>query len=241
MRITMERTMGETYLLLEDEEAGEEKQELETQMLTENRIDGLLRLQVRSVNGVRGYRYCVSGMASVKQLFEKTEMDAACLRNLIRGIRKAFLSAEEFLLNTEHILTDPAYIFQDLTSGEVCLCICPLWKEPLQEGLKQLAEYLISVTDHGIDEAIDLSYGFYKLAFAGDFRFDRLLEKEESKKMQTAELPDPKERAGMAADRPGEMHKEKGTPNGALTVLGFAAVFALIVCFTMCLLLLKFR
>ena len=239
MHIMVERTMGESYLCLEEENA-EVTDPLEIQMLTENRIEGLLRLQIRTVDGVIGYRYPISGMISLKQHYESTEMDDSALRDLIRGIRKALQSAEEYLLCKEHILADPSYIFRDLSNGGIFLCVCPLWDVPLQEGMQKLAEFLISVTDHGCDAAIDLSYGFYRMAFAGDYRFDKLLEKEQIQKPAEAEniaskAPD---KAVVVKEIP---EREKNGTNGAVRVLGLAAVFALIVCFTMCLLLLKFR
>ena len=226
MRITVERTMGESYLLLEEEDREGPKDFVEIQMLTENCIDGLLRLQVRRENGLTKYRYLTSGMASVRQLYEKKEMDAEALRNLIGGIRKALISAEEYLLCPEHILTDPSYVFQDLTSKAVFLCLCPLWKEPLQTGMQKLAEFLISVTNHDADAAIDLSYGFYKLVFAGDYSFDRLLEQEEKKETKREEVRFGERSTGDGKER--EEKQRKNSSNGALSVLGFAAIFALI-------------
>ena len=237
MRITVERTMGESYLLAEGEN-GETEQDglfLETQMLTENRIEGLLPMQVCTVNRVTRYQYPVSGKAAIKQLYEKAEMNADAIRQLIEGIRKAFLSAEEYLLQAEHILLDPAYIFCDRTDGSVCLCACPVWEGSLQKGMQDLADYLISVTDHSRDDAIDLSYGFYRKVASGDYRFDDLLAKEETKVQEESV----REQDGSFVKC--EPSAENGRKSGALSVLGFAAVFAFVICFTICLLLLKFR
>ena len=237
MRITVERTMGESYLLAEKENAGAEQDGLflETQMLTENRIEGLLPMQVRTVNRITRYQYPVSGKATLKQLYEKAEMNADAIRKLIEGIRKAFLSAEDYLLQAEHILLDPAYIFCDLTDGSVSLCACPVWEGSLQKGMQDLADYLISVTDHSRDDAIDLSYGFYRKVSSGDYRFDDLLAKEEKAKPEES-VPKPVF-SSVDCEPPAENRRK----SGVLSVLGFAAVFAFVVCFTMCLLLLKFR
>ena len=235
MRLTVERTMGESYLLAEEE--GLEEQEnlyLETQMLTENRIEGLLPMQVRTINRTTRYQYPVSGKVPLKQLYEKAEMNADAIRQLIEGIRSAFLSAEEYLLQAEHILLDPAYIFRDQTDGRVSLCACPAWEGSLQKGMQDLADYLISVTDHSQDDAIDLSYGFYRKVSAGDFYFDPLLAKDEKKQ----EDPPKETQINSVTAQTGDMRRSGG---GALGVLGFTAVFALVVCFTICLLLLKFR
>lgn len=236
MRITVERTLGESYLLAE-EDGQKDANELflETQMLSENKIEGLLPMQVRTINRTTRYQYPVSGKVSLKQLYEKAEMNAEAIRKLIEGIRNAFLSADEYLLRSEHILLDPAYIFRDQTDGSVSLCACPAWEGSLQEGMQNLADYLILVTDHSQDEAIDLSYGFYRKVSAGDFYFDPLLTKEEKKE----EDQESKEEAMQPVQY--ETAGEKKTGSSALGVLGFAAVFALVVCFTICLLLLKFR
>ncbi|MCR5269027.1 MAG: DUF6382 domain-containing protein [Lachnospiraceae bacterium] len=238
-RINFDRSASESYLVLDKEEdAGAGKDiEFETRMLSENRVDPFLPLVVQHIDHMVRYRYQVTGKTSVKQKFEQREIGAAILKTLIASVRAGLLSAEEYMLKETHILFDPAYIFFDGAQGSVSLCCCPLWDVTVQEGLQSLAEFLISVTDHKDNEAIDLSYGFFRLVSAGDLRFDSLLEAARDSLNDPAGpeiLSSPREHPVPA---PGKCNPKRG----AASLLGFAAAFAIILCFTLCLLLLKFR
>ena len=231
MRITIDRALGESYLVLEEDRASfDQGAFLETRMLTENRISGLLPMRIGNMDETIRYQYPVSGKATIKQVYEHAEIGALALKALIEGIQNVFLSAQEYLLMPEHILLDPEYIFVDPKDRSIHMCICPAWNIPVADGLQTLSEYLISITDHKEDQAIDLSYGFYKKVAAKDYSFEGLLKEESSREEES--VPIKEERMEEPVKR---------TRSAAGSILGFAAVFALIVCFTMCLLVLKFR
>ncbi len=231
MRITVDRALGESYLVLEEDRSTfDHGAFLETRMLTENRIDGILPMQIRNTDEMIRYQYPVSGKATLKQVYERSQIGTSSLKSLIAGVQNAFLCAQEYLLMSEHILLDPEYIFVDPKDQSIHMCICPAWNIPVADGLQTLAEYLISITDHKEDTAIDLSYGFYRKVAAKDYSFENLLTEERIRTEET--VPVKEERTQEPVKR---------TRSAAGSILGFAAVFALIVCFTMCLLVLKFR
>ena len=225
----------ETYLVIEEDGEVAKLKEIrfETQMLTENRIDPFLPLLVQNTDCLVRYRYPVTGKCALLQLYEHQEIGAEQLKILIAGIQKGLLAAEEYLLSEAHILFGPDGVYCDPATGSISLCCCPLKDEPPGKGLQELAEFLISVTDHNDPAAIDLSYGFFKMVLAGDYHFAQLMEKK-AKTEKTVEEP-------YLPETP--MHTETGEHTGrsAFSILGFAAAFAIIVCFTLCLLLLKFR
>ncbi|MBR6451985.1 MAG: hypothetical protein IKS87_04710 [Lachnospiraceae bacterium] len=174
-RISVDRSMGESYLVAEEENKEREGRAdvlFEVHMLTENRIDGLLPLQVRSLEGNRKYLYPLSGMVSLRQAYDRTEMRADTIAALIKGVQNALGRAEEYMLQQDHLLFDPAYVFIDPLQNRTGLCCLPLWEGSLREGLHSLAEFLIARTDHGEDAAIDLSYNFYRQVMTGDFIFE---------------------------------------------------------------------
>ena len=242
MRITVERTMGESYLIIEEDnqENALDSISLETRMLSENRIDRLLPLLVRADGQSTRYQYPVSGMTSIRRMYEGSMMGKQDLRSFLTDLKAALVSSEAYLISTEHILLDPEYIYRDIKDNAFFFCACPIWECSLQEKLQALAEFLISVTDHSQDEAIDLSYGFYRYAVAGDYGFDRLLE-EAGNKDAGKESDDMTEKMQPANVKPAVGKNAGNTSSGAFGILGFAAVFALVLCFTLCLLLLKFR
>lgn len=237
VKISVERTMRDSFLIIEEQEGTETQRDVhfETQMLSGNRIAGMLEMQVRTVDCRVRYQYPFTGKTALKQKFENEQMDADAIRIVIEGVRNAYLRAEEYLLRAEHVIVDPSCIFWDRDQNSVSFCCCPVWDVPVKKGLQELAEFMISVTDHAQEYAIDLSYGFYRKIMSGDYRFDDLPERKAEQKPDKVVAQE--EYAYEPV--PGSCKKESG--RGALGILGFAAVFALVVCFTLCLLLLKFR
>lgn len=234
-RESIDRSAKETYLIIEDDAdaATETGPAFETQMLLENRMDPFLPLLVQHVDHTVRYRYPVTGKTNVKQMFEKREIGADILRTLIDGIHRGLLCAEEYMLQEGHILVDPAHVYWDSANEAVFLCPCPISNAALKEGMQELAEFLITVTDHGDHAAIDLTYGFFRMVCAGDYRFDLLLH---AKEKETEEEIISREDNQTKTER--TVAKRKNNASG---VLGFAAAFAIVICFTLCLLLLKFR
>lgn len=238
---SIDRSATESYLIIEDDADAAEQNgpAFETRMLLENRMDPFLPFLVQHIDHTVKYRYPITGKMSVKQMFEKREIGENILRPLIDGIYRGLLCAEEYMLQEEHILMDPAHVYWDGTNAKVNLCLCPISNAVLQEGMQELAEFLITATDHGDHEAIDLTYGFFRMVCARDYRFGLLLHTQEKAAAdEPAPLPLQEESNRENIQMQPPVVKRGNSASG---VLGFAAAFAIIVCFTLCLLLLKFR
>ncbi len=245
-KITMDRTMGESYLVAEEENKEREGRAdvlFEVHMLTENRIEGLLPLQVRSLEGNRKYLYPLSGMVPLQQAYDKTEMKSDTIAALIKGVRNALNRADEFMLRQDHLLFDPAYVFIDPAQNTTGLCCLPLWEGSLREGLNRLAEFVIARTDHAEDAAIDLSYRFYRQVMSGDYLFEEGLDAGAEKEMPPEDEStrrDREEPRRGQEKRPDPATRRRRSGRGLAAFLTVAMI-AVITCAACLFVLLKFR
>lgn len=186
MKVKIERTLNEAYLIIEENDTLirdtirdgniDAENDFEVKMLTENEIKGILPLRIRPSENGQQFVYGIRGSSPLSDKFEKQSMHSDELKAVIGGLQEGLSLLEEYMIRTDHVLLDPRYLFMDNTSLLLKLCVYPYYDGCLRDSLSKLADFIISKTDHGEDLAIDLAYGFYRQIMAGDYRFDELLE-----------------------------------------------------------------
>lgn len=262
MQSIFENDIGESNLILYQRFQGQSQMDsgavFETEMITGSHIEGLLSCRFLCEEDTHRYRYSVTGYTSLTQKYRHEEIKSVAIRKIIEGVICIYQSAEEYLLNRNHILMNPEYVFWDLSRGGVNGCCYPLADTTFQEQLKMLAEYLIERTDHGDEEAIELSYGFYQCVQTGDYRFEQLLKRvqKEEDVRNTYEMNQglaeyrqwPTEgtnhvgTGSSSVRQPASIRHtgsgQRGSGEGNKALLGLLSTF-LIICMVICFLLLK--
>lgn len=182
-KIYIERTINDAYLIIEENDENcfrDRTQDLgydfETRMLIENELIGILPLRIRQTEKGRQFMYSVRGSSPLSDKYENLTLDSKGLKMVIGGVQEGLSRLEEYMIETDHVILDPRYLFIDNTSSILKMCVYPYYEGNLREGLSKLADFIISKTNHNEDLAIDIAYGFYRQIMAGDYRFDELLE-----------------------------------------------------------------
>lgn len=163
---------------------------LEINMLVQNEITGFCNLYVREEDQKQQFVYNVTGMTSLKNKYSNKEMGKDDIKNLIIAIKKAFENIEEYLLDKDHLLLEPEYIFIETVGCGIGFCYYPYSDMTLRESIRSLAEFLISVTNHSQEEAVNLSYGFYSQVSLEDYHFDRLFPDKENEGEKSEKVPE---------------------------------------------------
>ena len=182
-KIYIERTINDAYLIIEEDDENcfrDRTQDLgydfETRMLIENELIGILPLRIRQTEKGRQFMYSVRGSSPLSDKYENLTLDSKGLKMVIGGVQEGLSRLEEYMIETDHVILDPRYLFIDNTSSILKMCVYPYYEGNLREGLSKLADFIISKTNHNEDLAIDIAYGFYRQIMAGDYRFDELVE-----------------------------------------------------------------
>ena len=120
--VSFERDMNHNYLVLYKCDffgaAKDNSRDYRVRMLLENKIQGLLPITHRQVNGESRYYYEINSLQPLDRLIEKNELDYRMLRTVFFGCIHLFDNLEEYLLNGEQIMMKAEYIYVNVESME---------------------------------------------------------------------------------------------------------------------------
>ena len=134
----------------------------ESQMLSRNTIEGVLKFQIRQMdNGVRFY-YEITSRQPLSRVLENRNIQAEEIRRLVVGIFGVLERVERYLLREGSILLDPQYLYVDSDTFRVWLCLIPGAEKNFPEDFSKLLEYLLGSVDHQDKESVVLAYGLYQ-------------------------------------------------------------------------------
>lgn len=158
--------MGKNYLTIENETEPEDGYFL--RLLMNNKIEGLLPVELRVIDGRRECCYDVTGKQPLKGIFERGAVDLEQLKEILEGIKAAVKRGEEYLLQPEGYVLEPDTIFVDLKDFSLFLCYLPGYRIPMEEKWKAFTGYLMNAVDYRKEETVLYVYSLYKNARQGD-------------------------------------------------------------------------
>lgn len=192
MEITYKRELGQNYLIVRQEEA---KEDYQLEMLSANRIPGILDCRLQMMDGKAALYYEITSHQSLRLVLERKRIEAKELQRLLESLQKAAESCREYLLDGNRLLLNPDYIYLEPDSWEISFCHVPFVEQEMQEELLLLAEYLLERLERKDQQAVALGYEFYRAAGEANISLRQVLEKwkeeEPLQKKEENELPVP--------------------------------------------------
>jgi len=177
LKLEYKRELDHNYMILE--EAGiEEKDGYEIYMMEENRIPGLLKCTIQRMNQIQRFCYEITSRQSMEVLMERKRLTHGDLVQLLKGIQRAVAGAREYLLDVNHLMMSPEYMYLNVDQGVPELCYFPYYDRPIQEQFFDLAEYLLGKLDRQDRAGVELGYEIYKMAGEENCSLEELLSSE---------------------------------------------------------------
>lgn len=161
MKSSYKRDMNHNYLVLEPEGQifGNEYQ---VRMLSANHIEGLLKCNMKRMDGQAYFYYEVTSKQSLERSFERNPMGIEDISRLLLGVKNSFENVSSFLLNPDNIVMDPEYIYLDIEKNDVYLCYLPSYEGTVAESFRGLSEYILKKLDHNDSRAVAVGYDIYR-------------------------------------------------------------------------------
>lgn len=175
MRESYKKDRCHSYLILEMEENFQES-EYSIKMITYNQIPGLLKCEIRKMNGSISLYYDTTSKQSIAQIFERSSIQYEDIRQFLKGIRKGLESAAGYLLDENDFLLDSAHLYMDGESKEVFLCYVPGRRGNFQKEFQNFTEYILKKLDHSQEEAVMLGYELYRQAMQERESIDQIMQ-----------------------------------------------------------------
>lgn len=164
--VSYERGMNHNYLVLSKcDFFGANKdgnRSYRVRMLLENKIQGLLPVTQRQVNGESKYYYEINSLQSLDRLIEKKELKHHELRAILLGCINLFDRLEEYLLNGEQIIIKPDFIYVNVESMEPNFVCYPDYTGDVRLSFMEFIDELLTHIDHKDEQAVMLGYQVYR-------------------------------------------------------------------------------
>ena len=154
---------------------------MDEEMLSHNRIEGLLAIRWQQENDRYLLRYDITGKQALDVILEKESIEEEMLRNLLAGIFMVIKQMEKYLLSQSGILLQPETIFIDMKTEQIYFCYYPNEEEQLQKRFRQFMEYILAKTNHKNPIAVELAYGIYEESLKEEFVLSDITKKLEKK------------------------------------------------------------
>lgn len=165
-KMEYQKSLNQNYLVYKNG-CGEENYEL--RMLTENQINYLLPVELRSIDGRDDIYYKIESFQSLSKVYKNREMKLEDVRMILIGLTGAIAAIQEYMLDEGHVVLLPEYIFIHTERGEVRLLFHPFYEEDIRKGIRKFADYLIGRIDHTEQQAVMMGYQFYRVVRGENF------------------------------------------------------------------------
>lgn len=175
MQVSYKRELNHNYLIIENEK-DIDVNGYEIRMIIENHLFGLLIMSIRYVNAKLTLYYEISSKQSMLRIYENRELEYEALKNLLFQFHKVLLMMEEYLINSNHLIIDPEYIYMNIETNEIFFIYYPGHEEDSKEAFQKLAEYILNRINHQDEKAVFLAYKMYKDTRNKNFTLEKILD-----------------------------------------------------------------
>ncbi|MEG1458195.1 MAG: DUF6382 domain-containing protein [Acetivibrio sp.] len=160
MKAVFERDLYKSYMVFGNNQEEEESYSL--RMLENNVIDGIIKIDMRMIDGERKFYYDITGRQPVSSFFEREKMNARQIKSIMNHIFAGIEIAREYLLDENNFVLDPEFLYVEITGLQVQLCYLPGYQRNLLEQISALLEFVLDRVDYTEETAVQIAYTLYK-------------------------------------------------------------------------------
>ncbi len=161
----------------------------------EKMLDGLdspffLPFLMRITDRKKEYCYDITGLTDLETYIKSGRVDSECLRMIISSLLSVFDAAAAYLLDIDSILLEPGCVYLDKDRSRLLFAYVPGSKEKCRDGLRQVAQMVLSAVDYRQNAAVLMAYDFYRIVSQTDFSVNML---RDIGHVRTEDEPEPQE------------------------------------------------
>ncbi len=145
------------------------------QMLLNNRITGLLKLDYEVINGETNFLYDVSSLQVFFKQFEKRKMSFDHLQILLLSLKNMLYALDEYLLDPDDVIIKKECIFIDQNENNFEFCYYPFYNGNIVLELRELFGNILPIVDYEDERAVRLAYELYEKTQSDHFIITDLL------------------------------------------------------------------
>lgn len=169
------RNLNHNYLRLRLSEKPEEKK-FQYCILQRGGIGHLLPCDLRYINEDAYLYYDITSLQNLSQIFQNKKVDRKWFGDFLWGMQKVQGELCRFLLEQEHLIWNPEYVFQDYEKNDFYFQFIPY--ENHENSFKNLMDFIIEHLDYQDESFVEFFYGIYEqfLQIGSDFLVEKIHE-----------------------------------------------------------------
>lgn len=138
------------------------KNKYSEKMILNSEISGVIKPTIKYFNNLEYYSYNINDKKSLIQFYESKTISEDELINIFTELSSLKIKMAEYLLNYNHVLIKPEYIFYDITEGRLYFCLIPNAVESLLDAFTGFAMFLMEKIDEECELAVEMAYKYYE-------------------------------------------------------------------------------
>lgn len=154
----------------------EDEDDFSLRMLMENDIPGLLRPEIRHMDGETKLYYCISGKQNLSNLFVNKNIGKKDFFSLLHSIYQLTGLAEEFFFSCGGIVLTPEMIFWNMENNLFEFIYIPSGDEGM--NLAEIADFIVSKVAYDDEQFSDLVYQFCEDVYENRMNLEKYIEEE---------------------------------------------------------------
>ena len=187
------------YMVLQSKE--EEGSSFTLKMLAKNNIQGLLKLEVKTIDNQKYYYYDITSKRPLSEILERSPVTYKQIKKIYDHIFRLPDILKEYLIDENSILLEPQFIYMDNSGNTVEFCYYPGKTADFREEISGLTDKLLNKVDYKDEKAVLAIYAVYQISHDDSCTLETLkkvfekqqeisLEKTEEKKEEQLENMD---------------------------------------------------
>lgn len=166
------------------------KEDYQMPMLRQNELDGILEVEGCEVEGRTRYTYEISGMISMKSMYENTCIKKQEIQNIVTRILEVTEILQKYMLDPNCLVLKPEYMFYK--DSQWFFCYFPDMEEDLCRLFHELTEYFVRMLDYEDTEGIFLAYELHKATLQEHYDLELIMKGYRSHALERNKLPEDK-------------------------------------------------
>ncbi len=160
------------------------------------------------------WRVKVSGEKSLDIVFKALPIKYAGVSVILTGFVNAFIEADELMLPLGGILTDPKYIFVNISDYKTRFIYIPGEDKDIKSRMEGLFEYLLNRVDYDDMRAVNLLYDCYTLSMKDGQGVEAIIKRLDSEKDKLCEDEEGADESDFENVSKSGYEEKKGAENG---------------------------
>lgn len=187
-------------------------------MLRQNRLAGILEVEGCEVDGKARYTYEISGLTSMKNMYENASIKKQEIEAVIARILEVTETLQRYMLDPNCLVLKPEYIFYK--EGQWFFCYFPGMDEDLCKIFHELTEYFVKMLDYEDTEGIFLAYELHKATLQEHYDLELIMKEYKGREAERKKFVRDKQKGMRIKSNKGSMRRKPGSEGNASKKVG---------------------